>query len=397
MQSMRAVFCRKCAESVRILHMTKLRSQISNQHNQVVHKSTRSSMSAWQIHQYGGNEEFTLSHTAKVPTIHSPDELLIEVHAASVNPIDVRMRGGYGEVMLNVMRKMLGKPKSGSEFPLTLGRDFSGVVLETGKLVTDFKPGDQVWGAVGAHRQGTHAQLLVTSQKEISKKPKTLDHLEAASIPYVAVTSWTALCEVGELKESSVAGKRILVHAGSGGIGTFSIQLLSSWGADVTTTCSTDAVEFVTSLGANTVIDYKTQDVQAELQKLDKFDVVLDTLGGETPNFSLDLLTKYKNAKYISLVTPFLRNADAYGLVKGSVKTAVDIFKDVTGGFKDGRSYRWAVFVPNGRALRKVAEMVDNSDIKPVVEKVFEFEEVPKAFEKIATGHSRGKTVIKVV
>ncbi|XP_067674421.1 reticulon-4-interacting protein 1 homolog, mitochondrial-like [Haliotis asinina] len=397
MQSFSGLFCRKCAESVRMLHMTKLRSQVPNQYIQNVHKSTRSSMSAWQIHQYGGNEEFTLSRTAKVPTIRSPDELLVEVHAASVNPIDVLMRGGYGEVMLNSMRKLLGNPKSGSEFPLTLGRDFSGVVLETGKRVTDFKPGDQVWGALGAHRQGTHAELLVASQKEISKKPKTLDHVEAASIPYVAVTSWTALCEVGELKESNTAGKRILVHAGSGGIGTFSIQLLSAWGADVTTTCSTDAVEFVTSLGANTVIDYKTQDVQEELQKLDKFDLVLDTLGGDTPNFSFDLLTKYRNAKYVSIVTPLLRNADSYGLVKGSVKTAVDLLKDVAGGIKDLRSYRWAVFVPNGRALKKVAEMVDNSDIKPVVEKVFQFEEVPNAFDKLADGHSRGKTVIKVI
>ncbi|XP_046585520.1 LOW QUALITY PROTEIN: reticulon-4-interacting protein 1 homolog, mitochondrial-like [Haliotis rubra] len=383
--------------------MTKLRSQISNQHIQNVHKSTRSSMSAWQIHQYGGNEEFTLSRTAKVPTIHSPEELLIEVHAASVNPIDVHMRGGYGEVMLNSMRKLLGKPKSGNEFPLTLGRDFSGVVLETGKRVTDFKPGDQVWGAVGAHRQGTHAELLVTSQKEISKKPKTLDHLEAASIPYVAVTSWTATEVQGKAKrKEGTQGKQHCreedpVHAGSGGIGTFSIQLLSAWGADVTTTCSTDAVEFVTSLGANTVIDYKTQDVEAELQKLDKFDLVLDTLGGETPNFSFDLLTKYRNAKYVSIVTPLLRNADSYGLVKGSVKTAVDLLKDVAGGIKHLRSYRWAVFVPNGRALKKVAKMVDNSDIKPVVEKVFQFEEVPNAFDKLAAGHSRGKTVIKVI
>lgn len=354
-------------------------------------------MKAWQIHQYGGNEELSLSATARIPSIQSPKDILVEVHAASVNPIDVNMRDGYGRKLINTMRRGFGTIPSGAEFPLTLGRDFSGVIKETGRGVSRFKPGDEIWGALASHRQGTHAQYTIAGETEISPKPTSISHVEAASIPYVATTTWSALCTAGELTENNTALKRVLIHGGSGGIGTFAIQLMKAWQANVTTTCSTDAVDLVRSLQADTIIDYKSCDVARELAKLEKFDVILDPLGGETPSFSVDLLKSWTNAKYVSLVMPLLPSTDKYGIPGGLIQSATDLSFNVLKGFSRGRSYRWGLFMPNGNALRKVAKLVDSGDIRPVIDEVFSLEELPRAFEKVGQKHGRGKTVIDMM
>ncbi|KAK3597300.1 hypothetical protein CHS0354_010931 [Potamilus streckersoni] len=353
-------------------------------------------MSAWQIFQYGGNEELTQTTTARVPNILKPTDLLIEIHAASVNPIDTMMRGGYGKAMINLLRQGLWNQAGGTEFPLILGRDFSGVVMETGKGVTRYKPGDEVWGAIATQRQGTHAQYCIVGQSEISHKPKSLSHIEAASLPYVAVTTWTALCLVGELTQKNAQNKRVLIHGGAGGLGTFAIQLMKTWGAEVTTTCSTDAVGLVQSLGADVVIDYKTQDVQSELQRISGFDVVLDPLGGKIPSFSVDLLKGWRNSKYVSLVTPVLSSTDKFGIPLGLLTTATNFGTNIIRGFINGRSYRWALFIPNGNALGQIAKLVDNGKIEPVIDKVYTFDQVPDAFQKVEEKHGRGKTVISI-
>lgn len=360
-------------------------------------KKLKTHMKSWQIHQYGGNEELTLSVSSKIPEIKHPKDLLVEVHASSVNPIDVKMRGGYGKTIINQMRKCLGALSS-SEFPLTLGRDFSGIVVQTGHGVTRFKPGDKVWGALSAERQGSHAQYVVTREGEISLSPKSISDIEAGSLPYVALTTWNALCVAGELTEKTTPLKRVLIHAGAGGIGTFAIQLMKAWGAHVITTCSTDAKPLVQHLGADDIIDYKTQNVEEELKKLRQVDVVLDPLGGEMPSFSLDMLKSWSGAKYITLVSPLMSNMDKLGLVGGLMKSAADFNCNVIKGFtKGGVHYRWAFFIPNGSALVKVAAMVDQGQIYPIIDKVFKFEEVPKAFDKVAKGNNRGKTVINVL
>ncbi|KAK7487754.1 hypothetical protein BaRGS_00021021 [Batillaria attramentaria] len=344
-------------------------------------------MMAWQIYQYGGNEELTLSDRARAATIKAPNELLIKVHAASVNPIDVKMRGGYGQKVLNMLRAQQGG-LLGSEFPLILGRDFSGVVIETGRAV---------YGALSAYRQGSHAQFTVASDSEIAKKPQVLSHTEAASIPYVATTSWAALCTIGELSEKNAHKKRVLVQGGSGGIGTFSIQLLKAWGAYVATTCSTDAVDFLRNLGADAVIDYKTTDAKKELSKLPQFDFVFDAVGGPTADDSFDLLKKWTNAKLVTIVHPFLQNTDSFGVVPGMGRAVIALGSNLMKGFSAGRSYRWAIFLPNGKALEKVGRLVQRDLIHPVVEKEFPFSELPAAFQFVEEGHNRGKTVVKMV
>ncbi|PVD29149.1 hypothetical protein C0Q70_11746 [Pomacea canaliculata] len=351
-------------------------------------------MEAWLIHQYGGNNELALYDKVRTPTIKSPNELLIKVYAASVNPIDVKMRSGYGKKLLKLLRMQQTGLNPGSEFPLILGRDFSGVVVETGQAVKNFKPGDEIWGALGAHKQGTHAQFTVASENEISKKPENLTHIEAASIPYVALTSWAALCSVGELSEKNARRKRILVQGGSGGIGSFSIQLLKAWDAHVTATCSTDAVEFVKNLGADVVIDYKTQNARKELSRLKPYDFVLDTVGGQVADYSFDLLATWKNAKLVTIITPLLKNADTFGYVPGLAKSAFSLGSNLLKGVTGGRHYRWAIFVPNSYALSKVGHLVQRTEIRPVIEQVYPFKELSEAYANVEKGHNRGKTVV---
>lgn len=352
----------------------------------------------WQIHKYGTREELTLVTTARTPTMRKPTDILIEVHAASVNPIDTLMLQGYGAATLNIARRKNGPMRMKSEFPLTLGRDFSGVVIDTGKRINPnkFKIGDEVWGALDASRQGTHAHHIIASVNEISKKPLRLNHIEAASIPYVANTTWAALCANGHLNEDTARGKRVLILGGSGGIGTFAIQLLKAWGAEVTTTCSTDACGQLIALGADVVIDYKAGNVWGELMKIKGFDIVYDTLGGDAYATAIGLLKVGGNSRYISISSPVLKNNDKYGLPLGLAMSAVNYGSQFLVGLQQKNSVSWAFFVPNANALKKVAKMVDDRQIAPVIEKVYSFEELPCAYDKVAAKHCRGKTVVNM-
>lgn len=352
----------------------------------------RSRMSAWQIYSY--KDDLTLSKTMRIPSIDDPGDVLVEVHASSVNPIDVMMKDGYGEKLINMIRWQLGvKHFAGSEFPLTLGRDFSGVVTAVGKEVTGFKVGDEVWGATGGFRQGCHADFCLASVKEVGHKPNNLSHVEAASLPYVALTTWSALCLVGEIRQKNAQSHRVFIQGGSGGVGTFAIQLMKAWGAHVTTSCSTDAVPLVESLGADVVIDYKTQNLKDELQNTEGFDVFLNTMEAED---CMDLLKKWSNAKYVTIKTPFLKDIDEHGFPAGAVLSASKLGCNLLHGLKDGRNYRWAFFIPNPRALNTVKELVEAGKIKPVIEKVVPFEEAPVAYNHVGETHNRGKTVLNM-
>ncbi|XP_074919972.1 NAD(P)H oxidoreductase RTN4IP1, mitochondrial [Chelonoidis abingdonii] len=187
-------------------------------------------MASWIIDRYGRNDVLRFTNNMMFPVIHFPNEVIIKVHAASLNPIDVNMRNGYGAAALNAKRDPLKLKSTRSEFPLTLGRDVSGVIMECGLNVSYFKPGDEVWAAVPPWKQGTISEFVVASGNEISHKPKYLSHIEAASIPYVGLTVWSAMKQIGGLNQDNCTGKRILIFGASGGVGTFAIQLMKAWG-----------------------------------------------------------------------------------------------------------------------------------------------------------------------
>uniref|UniRef100_A0A8C5HUE9 NAD(P)H oxidoreductase RTN4IP1, mitochondrial n=1 Tax=Gouania willdenowi TaxID=441366 RepID=A0A8C5HUE9_GOUWI len=323
-------------------------------------------MPAWVIDKYGNNDVLRFTRNASFPLITYPNEVVIKVHAAGLNPLDVGMRGGYGAASMSMKRDPLNLKQSGSEFPLILGREVSGVIMECGLDVKYFRERDEVWAAIPPWKQGSLAEFVVLSGNEISHKPKSLSHTEAAAIPYVAATAWSALVNTGGLSKDNCGNKRVLILGGSGGVGTFSIQMLKAWGAHVTVTCSQNAERFVRELGADHVVDYTAGPVQEPLRVMEKFDLILDNVGGDTERWALSLLKPWCGAKFVTLVTPFLQNTDQMGLADGMMKTFVTVAS---------------------KALK----------IRPVVEKTFSFSQVPQAFAKVEEGHARGKTVVQII
>ncbi|KAM5256521.1 NAD(P)H oxidoreductase RTN4IP1, mitochondrial [Ctenodactylus gundi] len=354
-------------------------------------------MPAWVIDRYGRNEVLRFNRNMMLPIIHYPNEVIVKVHAASINPIDVNMRNGYGAIALNMKRDPLQMKMGGDEFPLTLGRDVSGVVMECGLDVKYFRPGDEVWAAVPPWKQGTLSEFVVVSGNEVSHKPKSLTHTQAASLPYVALTAWSAIKKVGGLNEKNCAGKRVLILGASGGVGTFAIQVMKAWGAHVTAVCSHDASDLVRTLGADDVIDYKAGSVEEQLKSVKLFDFVLDNVGGATEAWALKFLKKWSGATYVTLVTPFLLNLDRLGIADGMLQTGLTVGSKALKHFWQGLHYRWAFFMASGPCLDDIAELVDAGKIRPVIDQTFPFSKVPEAFLKVERGHARGKTVITVI
>lgn len=356
-----------------------------------------SSMSAWVIDQYGTNGVLKYTEEMPVPTVNSPSEVMIKVHAASLNPLDISMRGGYGAKLLKLRRDPMSVMDSESEFPLILGRDVSGVVVDCGSEVTHVVPGDEVWAAVPPWKQGSLAEFVTLTEYEVSHKPKLLTHTEAASIPYVASTALSALVNAGGLCRDSSSNKRVLITGGSGGIGTFSIQLLKAWGAHVTVTCSQNAEGLVRGLGADEVVDYTAGDASEQLEMMEKFDVILDGVGGDMDQWAMGLLKPWSGAKYVTLVTPLLLNTDSMGLLDGMFHAGFSLHCKATQNImSSGVFYRWGFYAPDGPALDEVSRLVDAGKILPVVEAQFPFTQVPQAFQKLEQGHARGKTVVRV-
>ncbi|XP_039603809.1 reticulon-4-interacting protein 1 homolog, mitochondrial [Polypterus senegalus] len=378
---------------------TRKLNALDSRHCRMFSTSTqlRTVMPAWVIDKYGKNDVLRFTTNASFPIIDYPNEVMVKVHAASLNPIDITMRNGYGTVALNIRRDPLNIKSTGNEFPLILGRDVSGVIMECGLDISYYKPGDEVWAAVPPWKQGTFAEFVVLSANEISHKPKTLTHTQAAALPYVAATVWSVLVNTAGLSKENCPEKRILIIGASGGVGTCAIQLMKAWGANVTATCSKNAVNLLKTLGADHVLDYKEGCIKTTLKSLKQFDVILDCVGGETEKWALDCLKPWSGAKYVTLVTPFLLNTDRLGIADGMLQTGVTIGTKALKHLCRGVHYRWGFFAPNGPALDEFSELVDVGKVRPVIEQVFQFSELPQAFQKVENGHSRGKTVISII
>ncbi|XP_033106441.1 reticulon-4-interacting protein 1 homolog, mitochondrial-like isoform X2 [Anneissia japonica] len=350
-------------------------------------------MKAATIDQYG-EDVIRLTDNNPRPEKLMDDEILIRVKAASINPIDLRISTGYGRVILNKMRRGFNYPAGdGKEFPITLGRDCAGIVEAVGNNVKKFKEGQEIWGAIHVARPNAClAELVVVKEGEISLKPRDITFEQAASIPYVFLTVWSAI--EGCISEEDAKGKRVLVLGGTGGIGTFAIQLFKAWGCDVTTTCSSTGASLVEKLGVDDVIDYKLQDLSEALEGKPKFDLILDTIG---PTMYSSCFSACKwGGRIVSLVSPVMPLVDDHGLVLGGVKVfwryiQLSILKRLI----FGKRFSWGFFSPNGKALKYVRRLVDDRKVRPVVEKIFNIEDVTKAFDHVAEGHSRGKTVVR--
>ncbi|GAA3466527.1 NADP-dependent oxidoreductase [Nonomuraea roseola] len=331
-------------------------------------------MKAFMVESYGGEASV---QAGEVPDPRvGVDDVLIRIHAASVNPLDLMIRNGKLKTILPY------------RVPFILGNDLAGVVVEVGAAVTRFAVGDEVYARPGKDRIGTFAELIAVHQDDVAIKPATLTMEEAASLPLVALTSWQVLVERAQLQP----GQKILIHAGSGGLGTIAIQLAKHLGATVATTTSTANIDLVKTLGADVVIDYKKQAFETVLHD---YDVVLDSLGGETLTKSFQVLKP--GGKVISVAGP---PDAAVGKELGSnliiqlVVSALS-FQTRRRARSHGVSYSFLFMKASGNQLRELTPLIDAGKIRPVVDTVFPFRETRQALAYVEAGRAKaGKVVV---
>lgn len=226
----------------------------------------------------------------------------------------------------------------------------------------------QVYGVISplTSTQGSHAEYAIVSCQNCVKKPKNLSHIEAASFPYVVCTAWAAIVTFGRFRYfNSAYGKRVLILGGSGGVGTYSIQLLKAWGAHVTTTCAEDAQESLLELGADVAIDYKRSDMLTELAKLRKFDFILDgVLNNPIPSSEwMSMLRAGVFAHYVTLNSPLLKNNDEMGVFPGLLRSTAQVLLQSAQHASDAKQLRWAFFIPSATALAHTAKLVEQQKV----------------------------------
>jgi NADPH:quinone reductase-like Zn-dependent oxidoreductase len=308
-------------------------------------------MKAAYIEAYGGSDQLKIGELPN-PEI-GPKDVLIEVHAASVNPVDWKIRDGHFKGMLKF------------SMPLVLGWDVAGTVTALGKKVSTFKIGDAVFSRSDIARQGTYAELVAVDSQLVVAKPKSLSFEEAASLPLVAQTAWQVLFETMDLQKEN----KIFIGAGSGGVGTVAIQLARARGAHVITSTSTANLGWVHKLGADEVIDYTTHDPNNLVHNMD---FVFDTMG------SVDQTEMYAMLKHGGQLVSISKQPDEVAAKTVGVRTA------------------YVFMQPTGARLEKIAESVRRGELKPVIDQVFALEQVREAHDYAERGHAKGKIVIRV-
>jgi len=305
------------------------------------------------------------------------DDVLVEVHAAGLNVLDSKLRDGEFKLLLPY------------RLPLILGNDVAGVVVRVGRRVRRFTPGDEVYARPHQDRIGTLAEFIAMNEADVALKPKNVTMEEAASIPLVGLTAWQVLIERANLKK----GQSVLIHAGSGGVGTFAIQLAKHIGATVATTASAANSDLVTNLGADVVIDYKTQDFE---KVLNGYDVVLNSLGKDTLEKSLDVLKP--GGKLISISGPpdvdFAREQKLNWLLQQVMRLlSFGIRKKAR---RHGVDYSFVLMRANGEQLGQITSLIESDVIRPVIDRIFPFDATKEAFTYLDTGRAKGKVVVKV-
>jgi NADPH:quinone reductase-like Zn-dependent oxidoreductase len=305
------------------------------------------------------------------------DEILVEVHAAGVNQLDSKIRNGEFKLILPY------------KTPFVLGHDVAGVVTKVGTSVQQFKVGDEVYARPADYRIGTFADFIAINEADVAINPKNLTMEEAASIPLVGLTAWQALIEKGKLKK----GQNVFIQAGSGGVGTFAIQLAKHIGATVATTTSAANMGLVKSLGADVIIDYKKDDFEKNLYN---YDLVLNSQDQKTLEKSLRVLKP--GGKLISISGPpdpdFAKEIRAPWFVK--LITRLLSFGVRKKARQLGVRFSFLFMKANGEQLKQITALINSGAVLPVIDKIFPFESIKEAMVYVESGRAKGKVVIKM-
>jgi NADPH:quinone reductase-like Zn-dependent oxidoreductase len=332
-------------------------------------------MRAFTIDQYKSKDGGRFVDTPQ-PTVGDED-VLVQVHAAGVNLLDAKIASGEFKLMLPY------------RFPLILGNDVAGVVVQVGPRVRGFKPGDEVYARPDKDRIGTFAEFIAMHERDVAIKPAELSMEEAAGIPLVGLTAWQALVEMADLQP----GQKVFIQAGTGGVGTFAIQLAKHLGATVATTASSANFELVKSLGADVMIDYKKEDFETMLHG---YDVVLHSQDSKTLDKSLRVLKPGGTLISIS-GPPDPAFADEIGLpwyVKQIIRILSFGARRKAKRLKVG--FRFLFMRASGAQLSQITSLIDQGVIRPVMDRVFPFDETKDAVDYVDGGRAKGKVVVKV-
>lgn len=326
-------------------------------------------MKALQIVKYGEIKESLSMNEIEKPTVQSKD-ILVEVKAASLNPIDYKMAQGHLKELLDL------------NLPVTIGFDVSGVVVEKGNDVTGFGIGDEIYARVPQEQMGTIAEFVTINADKVAKKPENISFEEASGLPLTGLTAIQALEKAG-LKEDD----RILIHAGSGGVGSFAIQYAKAKGAIVYTTTSSKNVDWVKALGADRVIDYKEEDYKEVANNLD---IVFDTLGDD---YMFDAFKIIKEGGVVTSIVgpPDEESAKIMGIPDYKLPEQLSNLIE-----EKSIAYKHTWMQPNAAQLKEIKTMVEEGDIKPTVDLIYEFEDGIDAYEYLATGRAEGKVIISL-
>lgn len=331
-------------------------------------------MKAFVIERYGKGG----GYIAEVPDPEvGPTDVLVQIKATSINLLDSKIRSGEFKQILPYA------------FPLILGNDLAGVVIRAGRDVQQFKPGDEVYARPPQDRIGTFAELISVNQDALALMPRNISMEQAASLPLVALTAWQVLVETAQVKK----GQKVLIHAGSGGVGSVAIQLAKHLGAFVATTTSTSNVEWVKALGADIVIDYKKQDFETVLND---YDVVLNSLNPAVLKKSVKCLKP--GGLLVSISGP---PTPEFGDAQGLSWAIKQILRMLSFGIRKashaaGIRYSFVFMRANGAQLKEITSLVESGAITPVIDKVYPFSSVADALKYVEQGRSKGKVVVNL-
>lgn len=304
-----------------------------------------------------------------------PGQVLVAIAATSANPIDVKLRSGAFKAILPM------------DMPLILGGDLAGTVIALGDGVTRFAVGDEVFARPDPI--GTFAERIAVAEADLARKPASLTMPEAASLPLVSLTAWQVLVERAAIRP----GDKVLIHAGSGGVGSVAIQIAKHLGASVATTAGPDNLDLMKRLGADVVIDYRSEDFS---ERLSGYDVVLNTLGSDVLEKSLKVLRR--GGKLISISGPpdpaFARAVGANWIVRQIIRLgSAGIRRKAR---RRGIEYSFLFMHADGAQLAEIARLLDVGAVRPVIDRVFAFDELPDAMSRVESGRAKGKVVIEV-
>lgn len=332
-------------------------------------------MKAFIVTHYGKNNHLQLTEVAE-PIVNEHD-VLVQIHASSVNLLDSKIKNGEFKLILKY------------KTPFISGHDVAGVVTKVGTKVSKFKVGDEVYSRPDNYRAGTFTEYISIHEKDVALKPKNLTMEEAASIPLIGLTAWQVLVEKAQLKK----GQKVFIQAGSGGVGTFAIQLAKHIGATVATTTSASNFDLVKSLGADLVIDYRSQDFETILKE---YDVVLNSQDSKTLEKSLQILKPGGNVFSISGPPDpeFAKEMKLNTMMKFILKVLSSSIRKKAK--KRGVNFSFHFMYAQGDQLSQITKLIESGTIKPVIDKVFPFEQTNEALKYVEAGRSKGKVVISL-